>query len=79
MTLGNDRWEKKELFGIDHRPLPGGAVSAERVVRKEEDFEPVTYWPRSRMFYKELLNYDIKRVVDCTPLVPALGVECAVQ
>jgi len=72
--------KKKELYGPDHRPLPGSAAgSSERVVRREDDVEPVTYWPRSRMYYKEMLNYDVQFVLDCTPLVPMFGVECVVQ
>ena len=72
--------KKKEVYGSDHRPLPGNAAGAsERVVRRDDDVEPVTYWPRSRVYYKELLNYDVQFVLDCTPLVPLFGLECIVQ
>ena len=72
--------KKKEVYGSDHRPLPGNAGGAsERVVRRDDDVEPVTYWPRSRVYYKELLNYDVQFVLDCTPLVPLFGLECIVQ
>ena len=77
---------KRVMYGPQKRPLPGGAAdadmetpSAKRVVRKDEDTEPFTYWPVSDDLLRELLHYDVISVIDLTPGDGSFARLCATQ
>jgi len=64
--------EKKLAYGESKRVLPGGPVdkeaagTADRVVRRDKDLEPFSYWASSQELYEELLNYNVVGVIDLT-------------
>ena len=84
--------DKKRLYGTSKRVLPSGPGEKPELLtassgvqapvacpRKDTDVEPFTFWAASDEFYKEVLNYDIKAVVDMNSCDMTFAETCARQ
>ncbi len=66
--------EKKKIYGEANRIMPGGrtpgidAETAKKLVRKEDDIEPVFFFALPRTFYEDLLRCVAARTVTALTL-----------